>query len=471
MNHRLRALLTSVLFDVVLLNLAFALGYYVRYKLELFRPVFEGFTAPYAAYVPVQVWYTGLLLLFMYVDGVYAQGRGSSWWEALYRISNATTTATVILIAATFIIQPLVYSRLLLIEAAVITIVFLSGWRLARRQIAARLRRRGIGVARVLIVGAGEIGRAVMRTLVARPDLGYQVVGFLDDDPNRGDLGRFRALGGLDALGAVLRTERVDEVIITLPWMYQRTIIGLVRGCDALHIRARIVPDLFQFSLNQLDVEDIGGIPLIGVKEATIPQLGRYAKRLVDMGVALAVLALTAPLLLLVTALIRLDSPGAVIFKQIRVGEKGRPFWIYKFRTMRHNAEDEQAQLQALNEASGPLFKIKNDPRQTRLGKWLRRLSIDELPQFINVLKGEMSVVGPRPGLPSEVEQYEPWQRQRLEVAPGISGLWQVSGRSDLSFDEMCLLDIYYIENWSVGLDLVIILRTIPRVLFGHGAY
>jgi lipopolysaccharide/colanic/teichoic acid biosynthesis glycosyltransferase len=159
------------------------------------------------------------------------------------------------------------------------------------------------------------------------------------------------------------------------------------------------------------------------------------------------------------------------VFTQRRVGEAGRPFDILKFRSMKVGAEDQQAQLQDLNQASGPLFKIRADPRLTRMGRFLRRSSLDELPQFMNVLRGEMSIVGPRPGLPPEVAQYEPWQRQRLEVPPGITGLWQVSGRSDLLFDEMCLLDVYYIENWSLGLDLTIMLRTIPRVLFAEGAY
>jgi lipopolysaccharide/colanic/teichoic acid biosynthesis glycosyltransferase len=153
------------------------------------------------------------------------------------------------------------------------------------------------------------------------------------------------------------------------------------------------------------------------------------------------------------------------------VGERGRIFSFYKFRSMRDGAEDQQAELRSRNEATGPLFKIKDDPRLTRLGPLLRRRSLDEIPQLWNVLRGDMSLVGPRPGLPAEVAQYQPWHRQRLEVPPGITGLWQVSGRSDLSFDEMCLLDIYYIENWSLGLDLMIMLRTIPRVLFGEGAY
>jgi exopolysaccharide biosynthesis polyprenyl glycosylphosphotransferase len=470
-RRQARGLALSLLADVILLNLAFVLGYYVRYRLQLFREVSEPFFAPYSAYISAQLSYTVLMVLFLAVDGLYRRRREGSWSDEVYRITNGTTTVVVILIAGTFILQPLVYSRLLLIEVGVITIALLSGARLARRVVAAYLRRRGVGVDRVLIVGAGEIGRAVMRNLVARPELGYQVVGFIDDDLSRGDLGRFRALGGLDNIMAVLKSERLDEVIITLPWTYHRTIMGLVRSCESLGVRARVVPDLFQLSLSRVNFDDMGGIPLVGLKETSIPRAGRVLKRALDIGLSVAGLLVLAPFLIVIVILIRLDSPGPAVFTQRRVGEGGRLFNIYKFRSMRMGAEEQQAQLQELNQASGPLFKIKADPRLTRVGRFLRRSSLDELPQLINVLRGEMSIVGPRPGLPPEVAQYEAWHRQRLEVPPGISGLWQVSGRSELSFDEMCLLDVYYIENWSLGLDLTIMFKTIPHVLFADGAY
>jgi exopolysaccharide biosynthesis polyprenyl glycosylphosphotransferase len=461
----------TVALDILLINLAFVLGYVVRYELQLFRPVLDALKAPYAAYLPSQVLHTLLMLGFLTLDGVYQRRRGGSWFDELYRVTNATTTAVVIQVAITFYFRPLVYSRLLFIEAGLITIVLLSGVRLLQRAVQANLRRRGLGVDRVLIIGAGETGRTVMRNLVALPALGYQVVGFVDDDVSKGDLGRFRALGTLDNLGAVLKGERVDEVIITLPWTNHRTIIGLVRICESLGVRARVVPDMFQMSLTRVDFDDIGGIPLMGLREARISRGGRLVKRALDFTLAALGLALSSPLSLLIALIIKLDSPGPVIFKQARVGERGRLFDIHKFRSMRLGAEEQQAELRSRNEASGPLFKIKDDPRVTRIGPLLRRRSLDEIPQLWNVLRGEMSIVGPRPGLPSEVAQYQPWHRQRLEVPPGITGLWQVSGRSDLSFDEMCLLDIYYIENWSLGMDLTIMLRTVPRVLFGQGAY
>ncbi len=467
-----RALALTVLADIGLINAAFALAYVMRYTLELFVPVLDAFQAPYSAYLPFQLGFTALMVIFLAVDGAYTPPRGGSWFTELYRIVNATTTVGVIFFAVVFFIRPLVYSRGLILWAIVLTIALLGLARLIQRLARLYLRRRGVGVARVLIVGAGELGRTVMRTIVAQPGLGYEIVGFVDDDPAKTELGRFKSLGGLDDVETLLRRERVDSVIITLPWMYQRKIVGLVRVCERLGARARVVPDLFQLSLSRLDVDDIGGIPLVGIKEASISRVGRVVKRALDAFVAALVLLVMGLPMLLIALLIKLETPGPALFRQTRIGEGGRPFTIYKFRSMRQGAEEEQDRLRAHNEASGPLFKIKHDPRLTGLGRLLRRTSLDELPQFINVLRGEMSLVGPRPGLPQEVAQYQSsWHRQRLEAPQGLTGLWQVSGRSDLTFDEMCLLDIYYIENWSLGLDFVILLRTIPRVLFGNGAY
>lgn len=468
---RYRALALTLLVDALLITLSFALAYYVRYELELFRPVLDAFQAPYSFYLPLQGAYVGLTILFMALNGEYAARRGGSWLSELYRIANATTTVAVVLITYSFLFQPLLYSRLMLIQAVFITISLLGVWRLGRRLVQANLRRRGLGVARVLVVGAGEVGRAVMRNVMVHPELGYHVVGFVDDDAAKTELGRFKRLGALDEVESLFTREQVDEVIITLPWMYQRKILALVRACARRDVRARVVPDMFQLALNQLDVDDIGGLPLIGVKDPGSPQLARVLKRLLDVAGAVLVLGILGVPMLMVAALIKLDSPGPALFTQTRIGKDGRQFLIYKFRSMYMDAEARLAELKARNEASGPLFKMKADPRITGVGRWLRRLSIDELPQIINVLRGEMSLVGPRPGLPHEVAQYQPWQRERLSVTPGMTGLWQVSGRSELTFDEMCLLDIYYIENWSLGLDVQIMLRTPARVLFGSGAY
>jgi len=457
--------------DILLISVSVALAYWVRYELQWFRDI--SYHHPLSAYVPLGFLFTVLMLLAFQIDRIYWQWRGRPWLDQVYRIINATAKSVVVILAAIFVLQPLQYSRLLFVEAGVIAIILLGLSRLLQNWAVGRLFARGIGISRVIIVGAGEVGRTVMRTIVAHPELGYRIVGFVDDNPQKGqtNIGRFKALGALRNLSRLIEEEVVDEVIITLPWMYHRKIMSIVRECERRHVSAHIVPDLFQMSLSQVDVDDLGGVPLIGVREVGFERGARLVKRGVDVVGAVAVMVLGAPLLALIALAIRLDSPGPVVFRQTRVGAEQKPFEIYKFRSMREGAESEREELIGWNEADGPLFKIRDDPRLTRVGRFLRRKSLDELPQLWNVLRGEMSLVGPRPALASEVEDYMEWHRKRLEARPGMTGLWQVSGRSLLSFDEGVLLDIYYIENWSLWLDFKILLRTIPQVLFGDGAY
>ncbi|MGH2543603.1 MAG: sugar transferase, partial [Ardenticatenaceae bacterium] len=260
-------------------------------------------------------------------------------------------------------------------------------------------------------------------------------------------------------------------VILTLPWQYQRKIMHILEQCEQQAVQSRIVPDLFQLSLTRVTLDEIKGVPLIAMQEPVLKGANLALKRFVDIAISSVALLIFSPIVLLTTVAIKLDSPGPILYRQERIGRGGRPFTIYKFRSMRVGADEELARLATLNEADGPLFKIRNDPRVTRVGRIIRKLSIDELPQLFNVLKGDMSLIGPRPALPQEVAQYEEWHHKRLEAAPGLTGLWQVSGRSDVTFDEMMLLDIYYTEQWSPMLDTMILLKTIPTVLFQRGAY
>ena len=459
--------------DVMGINLAFALAYWVRYHLQWFKPVDDVHYTTYRTYIPIALVLTLILLISYNLEGVYRPSRGRSWFDEVYSIFSGTTTGIAVMVAVFYFYQPQYHSRLIFIYALVLITALLGLSRLVKGVVLDRLRRRGIGVDRVLIVGAGEVGRMVMRNLVARPEFGYTVLGFVDDDPQKGrsTLGRFQGLGGLEHLPDLLSKGEVDEVIITLPWMYHRKILALVAQCQRARVRSRIVPDLFQMRLTQVDIDDLGGIPLIGFRDVAISGWKQVVKRGVDVVGALVLLVVLAPFLGLIALAIRLETPGSPIYCQARVGKGGREFTLYKFRSMYEGAEEERDRLVPLNEADGPLFKIREDPRVTRVGRLLRRASLDELPQLFNVLRGDMSLIGPRPPLPSEVAQYQDWHRKRLEVAPGMTGLWQVSGRSELTFDEMVMLDLYYIENWSLGLDLRIVLRTIPRVILGYGAY
>jgi exopolysaccharide biosynthesis polyprenyl glycosylphosphotransferase len=471
--RRLLSIATAVT-DVVLINLALALAYWLRYDLQWFATVDLAYMVSYQAFIPISIGLTVLLLVIYKLNGVYDQPRGATWFSEVYRIVAGTAIG---IILAVFVIviffRPFLYSRLVFFYAGVLIPLLLMMSRLVRRAVRNRLRRKGLGVDRVLVVGGGEVGRAVMRNTVAEETLGYHVVGFVDDDPDKGstDIGRFRALGETSNLPRLIKELAVDEVIITLPWMYHRKIVSIIAQCEREKVRVRIVPDIFQMTLSHLHIEDLAGIPMIGIQERSIKGEHLFVKRAMDIVLSSLILILLCPLFLLIAVAIKFDSRGPVILGQIRVGKGERLFTCFKFRSMREGAEQEKAQLLDQNEANGPWFKMRNDPRVTTVGRFLRRFSIDELPQFFNVLMGHMSIVGPRPAVPAEVQRYQPWHRRRLEVAPGITGLWQVSGRSNLSFDEAVLLDLYYIENWSLLLDLQLLLRTVPRIISGEGAY
>ena len=472
-NNQLVAAIVWIVIDIILINVAFVLAYWVRYDLQLFRAVDPAYDVSYWVYLPFALLFTLLLILVYRQYGVYRLRRQISWFDEFYAIVNGTATGTIITIVFIFLYQGAFYSRVIFIYTAIFAVTFLGISRLVKVAILRYLRRRGIGTKRVLIVGAGEVARTVMRAVVANPECGFQIVGFLDDNPTKGetDIGRFKALGRTDNLTDLLIKEKIDEVILTLPWQYHRKIMTLMSQCERQNVSTRIVPDMFQMRLSHMQIEEVAGVPMIGMREVSISGLNQFIKRMIDVTIAGLAVILGAPLAALLALMIKMESPGPVLFEQQRVGKNGRLFTMYKFRSMVDGADYQKESLLYLNEANGPLFKIKNDPRMTRVGKLMRRLSLDEFPQFYNVLTGDMSLIGPRPPIPSEVEQYQEWHKRRLEVAPGITGLSQISGRSELSFDETALLDIYYIENWSPGLDTKILLRTIPRVLFGNGAY
>ncbi len=459
--------------DLLLIVLAFVLAYWVRYRLQWFRAVDPAFQTDFVTYIPFCAALVAILFVVFHYSGVYRQRRDRTWLEEVYTIASATTMGVVTLIILNLIFGQLSYSRLIFLYTAVLVTLLLGVSRAVIYTLRRYLRRQGVLVDRVLLIGAGEVGRMIMRNIAARPGLGYQLIGFLDDNPvkNSTDIGRFKALGPLENFAKVLEQEPVDLAIICLPWQSHRTVARLLHQCDLAGIKAQIVPDLFQLTKNQMQVEELNGIPLISTRDVSIAGWNLVFKRVFDVTLASLIALVAAPLGLLIALAIRLDSPGPVLYAQTRVGRNGKEFQIFKFRSMVVDADARRAELAAQNQATGPLFKVHDDPRRTRVGRILRRFSLDELPQLINVLRGEMSLVGPRPNRPEEVAQYQDWHKKRLSVSPGMTGLWQVSGRSDLTFDEMVLLDIYYAENWSIGLDLSILLMTIPKVLLGQGAY
>ena len=471
MSHQ-RIRIATILTDLLLVNGGFALAYVIRYQWQWLRPI--TFLEPFSDYLG-QLALLNILLIFTFIQvRVWRRKRGEFWVDELSRITYAVAAGIGLLSMIAFFVQPTPFSRLMYFWAFLAIVVLIGTARLLRRSLLAMLYQRGILADRVLVIGSGEVGRSLIRTLLARPDLGYRAIGYLHDglSENNIGLGRIPNLGTFADLPRMLAERpHLHTVFIALPGEMHQQISQLLRLCQEHSVRAQVVPDLLQLSMNRVEFNNMAGIPTLGVRDVGISRFQQLTKRLLDLAIILLG-GLPALLVMGMIALaIKLDSPGPVIYKAMRVGKNGRSFPMYKFRSMVLDADLRKAELKQFNQADGPIFKMKDDPRMTRVGRVIRRVSLDELPQIYNVLRGEMSLVGPRPPLAEEVAQYKPWHKQRLSVIGGITGLWQVSGRSDLTFDELCLLDIYYIENWSLSMDIRILLQTIPHSLFGRGAY
>jgi len=391
---------------------------------------------------------------------------------------KATTLASfwLVIVCGIFSVRSVNSANILLFWAAVTFAGVVS--RLALRMMLMSARRSGYNYRFLLVIGANDRAGEVASRIDARPELGFKVVGFVAETPaaqeawgqtagNRGEV-----LGLLEDLQSILKRERVDEMIVCLPVDSRFSdIVRVVQHARDLGVVVRLMPDLKDGSLfKSLHLEEFEGEQVVTLfREQLLLQL--LAKRAVDATASLAALVVLAPLMLVVAILIKVTSPGPVFFAQDRVGMNQRRFRIYKFRSMVIDAEEKKKELAHLNEiADGPAFKMKNDPRITRIGRFIRKTSIDELPQLFNVLHGEMSLVGPRPPLPDEVKKYEWLFRKRLSVKPGITCVWQISGRSNTTFERWMQMDNEYIENWSIWLDIKILLKTVPAVLLGRGA-
>lgn len=465
--------------DAALIYASFWIAYELRYRWELGGPVRPADFEPFGTFQTRALLLIAFTLITFLVRGLYRLPRSTGMLDEATMVVGGVTTAMAGVILTAFLSR-FVPSRLVFIYAWAAAIVLLIGRRYLTRIVRRMLWERQIYVDRVIVVGAGAPGRRIMQAMMATPQLGYRVVGFVDDSPARDGLavatevGLSRAdrLGFTEDLERLVMEHEVDEVIVALPAADNARVQSIIDECRKQNVRFKVVPDLIQLSLDRVDLGEVAGVPLIGLKEAAIRGTNYAIKRGIDIAIATVVLTVMAIPMAVIALLIRAGSPGPALYRQQRVGRNGEVFTLTKFRCMVENADEQRAELMAMHGYMDPrLFKLRDDPRLTREGRWLRRLSLDELPQFVHILRGQMSVVGPRPQLPEEVRTYEEWHRQRLLVTPGLTGLWQVNGRSNLTFDEMVRLDLYYAEHWSPWLDIKIMLRTIPAVLTGRGAY
>ena len=399
---------------------------------------------------------------------VYEAPVGRSGVHEIVRAGRALATVAIGIAALAFFTRDHTMPRLLfgLYFSSVFALV--AGGRIAWRA-AASAAGRGRGARRFAVVGTGGMAREVVESISAHPEWGLHFAGFVRLEPGAAR-SRGNALGNLDDLGRILEEDVLDVVIFAVPRGKLGEIERAIRLCEEQGVEVRISLDVLRYGEGRMMVSDLDGVPMLALTRIPSDVVALAAKRLFDMVASAFALALLSPVLAGIAAAIALESRGPVFFRQRRVGLNGRAFTMLKFRSMYRDAEARLEALRARNEMSGPVFKMADDPRVTRVGHFLRRTSLDELPQFLNVLAGDMSIVGPRPPIPAEVRQYKRWQRRRLSVRPGITCIWQISGRNNIDFDRWMELDLEYIDTWSLWGDIAICLKTIPAVLSARGA-
>lgn len=464
-RRQLRVLL-AILVDAAMIAVAFSLAYLLRFRWQLIPAEDSPPAAPYFAIL------TPLIPIWIAIFAGYGlyRDRLQSFLDEALKLVSAVSVGIMGLLATSFFYREFSYSRLWIIYAWLLSIMFALFARGAVRWIIRVFRARGIDVARILIVGAGPEGVAVARTLRTRPELGHRPVAFLDAS-RAGHIDELPIVGvPLDVLPAV-RSHRIHRVVIAQSPEARESTMQVAALCQETGVPFAIVPDLYTLVATGAEVEVVGQVPLLTLRGSLSQGWGRRIKDGVDLlGASVGVLV-GFPLFAVLACCITLDSQGPIFYRQRRIGKGGVPFWAWKFRTMYLDADARLATNAALRLEFERAYKLVDDPRVTRIGRWLRRTGLDELPQLLNVLKGEMSLVGPRPIVEDELRKYGPWERRLLCVKPGLTGLWQVFRQKDPNYAERVSLDMYYIDHWSVGMDLKILLRTLPSVIAGRGAF
>lgn len=409
--------------------------------------------------------------------GARSGPRGTGRFEALVNhawiVARQTGLAAAVIAVAGVLVDAPIFDSKGFVAFMLSLFALRMGGRLAHQRLLVRLRQRGRNLRSVLIVGSGARASRIVREIERHPEYGYLIEGFIDDPHPYQEL-QGKQLGGLADLPSVLRSLRVDEVFVMLPMRSQYdNILSTIQCCEERGIPVHLPGDLFTLAIAHARPSMLATAPMISiVSSGPMDGVPYLVKRSFDRIAAAILIVLLSPLMLAIAAGIRLTMGSPVLFKQLRVGYQRRLFPCFKFRTMVNDAEKRMADLERLNEMDGPVFKIKDDPRVTPFGAWLRRTSFDELPQLLNVLRGEMSLVGPRPLPLRDVSNFESDAlNRRFAVWPGITCTWQVSGRNEVSFEEWIALDLDYVDTWSLGQDLRILLQTVVAVLRGKGAY
>ena len=473
--------------DVLLAILCFMIAFAWREGDAFFQTDSWNWTTEFAPYGVLLPFVAAIRIITFKTQDLYRLRGEFSFFDDALKVFKAVSIGTLLMVATAFLYRGGIeyrdfsYSRGVFAADFVFALLIFCLFRFTVRFVQILARKNSINLIPTLVVGNGREAEIVINEMQTKRELGYRVIGVVFDSQSTIDDSRFcdiPIVGTLDNLPEIVVNTGASEVIITEQNVSSEVLFDVMMRCGRRKgVEFKLAPNLFDSLPRKTNVEQIGSLPMIQLFRQPLSPVSQFVKRLEDVIIALFATIILSPLTILIAILIKLDSNGNVFYKQKRVGMDGRQFSFYKFRTMQANNDDSEHREYLKNYIAGEtepngeetVFKL-NDTRVTRIGKHLRRLSLDELPQLFNVLRGEMSIVGPRPPIPYEVEEYNATQRRRLDMKPGITGLWQVSGRNRLTFEQMLTLDVFYIENWSLWLDLKIILKTIPAMVRGDGA-
>jgi exopolysaccharide biosynthesis polyprenyl glycosylphosphotransferase len=452
--------------DSVVISLAFFLAFF--FKGMLHEP-----GESLRKYIVILLLAIPLWCLTLYANGIYLSMRTRSYLEILWAITKSAALTFLAMGTAIYFFKHSQTSRLFLLLFATFSFGFILLEKTAVFMSAHYVRRQGLNTRRILIVGTGKRAQEFIKKVDRHPEWGFEILGAIDDEPGRGvhRVGRLGIIGALEDIPRIFHKDAVDEVVFVVPRSRLNSLQDAIHKCETEGVVVTVAVDLFDTLLAKSSVTELDGLPLLHFKTTNAREWELLVKRIFDfMTSGLGILVL-APFFLVTAILIKITSRGPVFFKQARFGLHGRKFTLYKFRTMRTGAHDILSDVTDLDSMTTPEFRHKKTRWITPVGRFLRKFSLDELPQLFNVFIGHMSIVGPRPTVPDEVDKYKTWQRRRFSMKPGITCLWQVNGRNNIAFEDWMKLDLEYLDNWSLWLDAKILFKTIPVVIFGIGAY
>lgn len=478
------ALITTIMkvIDAFVIILSFVLAYFIddfirstynfREMAYAIEPNLKGLIYYSKRNWPMTLAIVPTWLSLLSIFGFYKDIRTRTFEKIVNIIIKVGILSVLVLSSIFFILQMKFTSRLFIGIFTITAISLLLIDKKLTYNFLNNIHEKGFNRINLLIVGTGRRAQEFIRVVKKHSNWGLRIVGLIDDE--HGLYGKeiegYRVLGRIQDIPFILHRKVIDRVIFVVPRLWLHRLDEVIMACEREGIATSISMDLYDLRIAHIRQTNFDGFPLLEFETFHAKEYELFIKRLFDVLFSLFMLVVLSPIFLITSIAIKLETRGPVFFKQIRSGINGRKFMLFKFRSMIPGADVKKKQLEVMNEMDGPVFKIKHDPRITKVGKFIRKFSIDELPQFINVLKGDLSIVGPRPPLPIEVEMYQLWQRRRLSLKPGLTCIWQVSGRNKIKFERWMEMDLEYIDNWSLWLDSKILFKTFFVVLFGYGA-